>query len=120
MPSRSKCARRGSDADSEEEEEVVAVSSDSESEAERGAEADDDDEEYVADSCDEGGVEDGAEEAGDSDAGDGGRLLRGGRRGVAEPDEDRKSQNVDALVRYAVARPFRPICACPWWCIGAS
>ena len=110
MPSRSKSGRRGGDPD-EEDEEVVTVSSDSdesESEAERGAEADDDDDEYVADSGDEGGVEDEAGKGGDSDTGDGGRLLRGGRSGVAEPDEERKSQNVDALVRYALARPFGP------------
>ena len=71
--------------------------------------------EYVADSSDAGGVEDEAEEGGDSDdgGGDGGRPVRGGRRGAAEPDEERKSQNVDALVRYSPARPSRPMCACP-------
>ncbi|KAM0895635.1 hypothetical protein ACQ4PT_023723 [Festuca glaucescens] len=100
MPSRSRCGRHGGDAD-DDDYEVVTVSSDpdeSESEAERGAEADDDDE-YVADSSDGGGVEDEAEEGGDSDNGDGGRLFRGRQRGVEEPDEERKSQNVDALVR---------------------
>jgi DNA repair and recombination RAD54-like protein len=121
MPSRSRCGRRGADAD---DDEVVTVSSDpdeSESEPERGAEADDDDDEYVADSSDGGGVEDEAEEGGDSDNGDGGPLLRGGRRGVEEPDEERKSQNVDALVRYALARPFRPMCvSVSWWIIDAS
>ncbi|KAM3243970.1 hypothetical protein ACQJBY_055722 [Aegilops geniculata] len=105
MPSRSKRDRRGSDSEEEEEEEVVTLSSDpdeSESEAERAAEASDDgDDEYVADSSDAGGVEDEAEEGGDIDDGDGdgGRPVRGGRRGAAEPDEERKSQNVDALVR---------------------
>ncbi|KAM0926961.1 hypothetical protein ACQ4PT_003108 [Festuca glaucescens] len=101
MPSRSRCGRGGGDADDDDDYEVVTVSSDpdeSESEPERGADADDDDE-YVADSSDGGGVEDEAEEGGDSYNGDGGRLLRGGRRGVEEPDEERKSQNVDALVR---------------------
>ncbi|CAN6245995.1 unnamed protein product [Urochloa humidicola] len=103
MPSRSKHNR-------EEEEEIVAVSSDpdeSESEAERGAEADDDDDEYVGESSDAGGGDE-AEERGSSDSGeggdggghgDGGRPLQGGRRGVMAPDRERKSQNVDALVR---------------------
>ncbi|KAM0926962.1 hypothetical protein ACQ4PT_003108 [Festuca glaucescens] len=108
MPSRSRCGRGGGDADDDDDYEVVTVSSDpdeSESEPERGADADDDDE-YVADSSDGGGVEDEAEEGGDSYNGDGGRLLRGGRRGVEEPDEERKSQNVDALVREGVQFMF--------------
>ncbi|XP_066319606.1 DNA repair and recombination protein RAD54-like isoform X1 [Miscanthus floridulus] len=109
MPSRSQYNRRGSDGD---EDEIVAVSSDSEeseSEANRGAEADDDDE-YVGESSDAGGGDE-AEEAGSSDCGEGGdvdgddhdghgkRPLRGLRRGAAAPDKERKSQNVDALVR---------------------
>ncbi|CAL4967142.1 unnamed protein product [Urochloa decumbens] len=105
MPPRSKQNRLG--LDGEEEEEIVAVSSDpdeSGSEAERGAEADDDDEEYVGESSDAGGGDE-AEERGSSDGGDGGghgdggRPLQGGRRGVMAPDRERKSQNVDALVR---------------------
>lgn len=108
MPSRSKCNRR--DSDGEEEDGIVAVSSDpdeSEPEADRGAEADDEDAEYVGESSDAGSGDD-AEEGGSSDSGVGrdgdghghrGRSLRGLRRGVAAPDEDRKSQNVDALVR---------------------
>lgn len=116
MPSRSQYNRRGSDGD-EDEDEIVAVSSDSEeseSEGNRGAEADDDDDEYVGESSDAGGGDE-AEEAGSSDCGEGGdgdgddhdghgrRPLRGLRRGVAAPDKERKSQNVDALVRYALS-----------------
>jgi len=117
MPSRSQYNRRGSDGD---EDEIVAVSSDSEeseSEANRGAEADDDDDdEYVGESSDAGGGDE-AEEAGRSDCGEGGdvdgddhdghgkRPLRGLRRGAAAPDKERKSQNVDALVRYALTPP---------------
>ncbi|GJN22373.1 hypothetical protein PR202_gb09929 [Eleusine coracana subsp. coracana] len=107
MPSRSKYNRLGSDGE-EEEEGIVAVSSDtdeSESEADHAAGVDDDDE-YVESS--DAGDGDDVEEGGNSDSGeggdgdgktDGGRPLRGGRRGVAAPDEERKSQNVDALVR---------------------
>ncbi|GJM86938.1 hypothetical protein PR202_ga02842 [Eleusine coracana subsp. coracana] len=113
MPSKSKYNRLGSDGE-EEEEGIVAVSSDtdeSESEADRAAgvddDDDDDDDEYVEESSDVGGG-DYMEEGGSSDSGeggdgdgkaDGGRPLRGGRRGVAAPDKERKSQNVDALVR---------------------
>jgi DNA repair and recombination RAD54-like protein len=118
MPSRSQYNRRGSDGD---EDEIVAVSSDSEeseSEANRGAEADDD--EYVGESSDAGGGDE-AEEAGSSDCGEGGdvdgddhdghgrRPLRGLRRGAAAPDKERKSQNVDALVRYALTPSHQPL-----------
>lgn len=119
MPSRSQYNRRGSDGD-EDEDEIVAVSSDleeSESEANRGAEADDDDE-YVGESSDAGGGDE-AEEAGSSDCGEGGdgsghdghgrRPLRVLRRGVAAPDKERKSQNVDALVRYALTPSHQPL-----------
>jgi len=121
MPSRSQYNRRGSDGD---EDEIVAVSSDSEeseSEANRGAEADDDDaDEYVGESSDAGGGDE-AEEAGSSDCGEGGdvdgddhdghgkRPLRGLRRGAAAPDKERKSQNVDALVRYALTPSHQPL-----------
>ena len=114
MPSRSKRNRLGLDGEDEGEEEIAATSSDpddSESEAERGAEADDGDDEYVGESSDAGGG-DGAEERGSSDSGDGGgrgdggKPLRSGRRGVAAPDSERKSQNVDALVRYALMPSF--------------
>jgi len=118
MPSRSQYNRRGSDRD---EDEIVAVSSDSEeseSEANRGAEADDDDDdEYVGESSDAGGGDE-AEEAGSSEGGDvdgddhdghGKRPLRGLRRGAAAPDKERKSQNVDALVRYALTPSHQPL-----------
>ncbi|XP_025823979.1 DNA repair and recombination protein RAD54 isoform X2 [Panicum hallii] len=108
MPSRSKRNRLGLDGEEEEEEEEIATiqsdPNDSESEAERGAEADDDDDEYVGESSDAGGGDE-AEERGSSDSanggghGDGGKPLRSGRRGVMAPDRERKSQNVDALVR---------------------
>ncbi|WVZ73525.1 hypothetical protein U9M48_021822, partial [Paspalum notatum var. saurae] len=106
MPSRSKYSRRGSDGE-DEEDGTVALSSDpdeSDSEVDRGAEADDDDDEYVGESSDAGGRDE-AEEGGSSDGGDGdghrnsGRTLPGLRRGVAVPDKEMKSQNVDALVR---------------------
>nr|CAB3451170.1 unnamed protein product [Digitaria exilis] len=118
MPSRSKRNRLGLDGE-EEEDEIVAISSDSdesESEAERGAEEDDDDGEYVGESSDAGGGGDEGEEQGSSDSGgkggdgdgrgDGGRPLPGGRRGVMAPDRERKSQNVDALVREGVQFMF--------------
>ncbi|AQK75165.1 DNA repair and recombination protein RAD54 [Zea mays] len=106
MPSRSQYDRRGSDGD---EDEIISVPSDleeSESEANRGAEADDD--EYVGESSDASGGDE-AEEGGSSDCGEGWdgddhggnvrRPLRGLQRGVAAPDKEMKSQNVDALVR---------------------
>uniref|UniRef100_A0A0D9VLE4 DNA repair and recombination protein RAD54 n=1 Tax=Leersia perrieri TaxID=77586 RepID=A0A0D9VLE4_9ORYZ len=90
----------------EEEEEIVAVSSDadeSESESEVGSGAEEDDDEYVAESSDAaGGSGDGDEEVGGGDIGDGedgGRRVRSVRRGVTTPDQEIKSQNVDALVR---------------------
>ncbi|XP_062221914.1 DNA repair and recombination protein RAD54 [Phragmites australis] len=105
MPSRRKYNRPRSDV---EEEEIAAISSDPDEsglEAERGAGADDDDEEYVEESSD-AGTGDGAEEGCSSDSSEGcdgdrggGRPLRAGRRGVTAPDKERKSQNVDALVR---------------------
>ncbi|OEL32000.1 DNA repair and recombination protein RAD54 [Dichanthelium oligosanthes] len=117
MPSRSKHSRLDLDG---EEEEIVAISSEpdeSESEAERGAEADDDDDEYVGESSDAGGCDE-AEGQGSSDSGeggdgdghgDGGRPLRGGRRGVMAPDRERKSQNVDALVRGNLVVKRQPL-----------
>ncbi|KAJ1256270.1 hypothetical protein BS78_K054500 [Paspalum vaginatum] len=102
MPSRNKYSRRGNDGE-DEEDGIVALSSDpdeSDSEADRGAEADDDDE-YVGESSDSGGREE-AEEGGSSDRdghGNSVRPLPGLRRGVTVPDKERKSQNVDALVR---------------------
>ncbi|RLN09840.1 DNA repair and recombination protein RAD54 [Panicum miliaceum] len=105
MPSRSKRNRLGLDGEEEEEEGIAAIPSDpDDSEAERGAEADDGDDEYVGESSDAGGGDE-AEERGSSDNGDGGghgdggKPLRSGRRGVMAPDRERKSQNVDALVR---------------------
>ncbi|KAL6912084.1 hypothetical protein ACP4OV_000889 [Aristida adscensionis] len=111
MPPRSKYSCLGSDGEEEEEEDgVIAVSSDpdeSDSEADRGAGAGDDDDEYVGESSD-AGAGDGADEGGSSGSGSGGgeggdrgggRPSRGGRRGVTAPDRERKSQNVDALVR---------------------
>uniref|UniRef100_A0A0E0CRV4 DNA repair and recombination protein RAD54 n=1 Tax=Oryza meridionalis TaxID=40149 RepID=A0A0E0CRV4_9ORYZ len=109
MPSRSKCNRisRVADEEEEEEEEIVAVSSDadeSESESEVGSGAEEDDD-YVGESSDAAGGSgdgDGDEEGGRGDIGDGeggGRRVRSACRGVRAPDRERKSQNVDALVR---------------------
>jgi DNA repair and recombination protein RAD54 and RAD54-like protein len=116
MPSRSQYDRRGSDGD---EDEIISVPSDleeSESEANRGAEADDD--EYVGESSDASGGDE-AEEGGSSDCGEGWdgddhggnvrRPLRGLQRGVAAPDKEMKSQNVDALVRYALTPSHQPL-----------
>jgi DNA repair and recombination protein RAD54 and RAD54-like protein len=117
MLSRSKYSRPGSEAEEEGMVDVSSDSDDSESEADRAAGAEDDDnDEYVGESSDAGDGDD-VGEAGSTDSGEGGdgdgqgdgRLAsRGGRRRVAEPDKERKSQNVDALVRYDPTRPFRP------------
>jgi DNA repair and recombination protein RAD54 and RAD54-like protein len=118
MSSRSKYSRLGSEAE-EEEEAMVDVSSDSddsESEADRAAGADEGDDEYVGESSDAGDGDD-VEGVGSTDSGEGGdgdgqgdvrQASWGGRRRVAAPDKERKSQNVDALVRYDPTRPFRP------------
>ncbi|BAF10121.2 Os02g0762800 [Oryza sativa Japonica Group] len=114
MPSTSKCNRISRVADEEEEEEIVAVSSDadeSESESEVGSGAEEEDDDYVGESSDSAGGSgsgsgdgDGDEEGGRSDIGDGegeggGRRVRSACRGVRANDRERKSQNVDALVR---------------------
>uniref|UniRef100_J3LHD5 DNA repair and recombination protein RAD54 n=2 Tax=Oryza brachyantha TaxID=4533 RepID=J3LHD5_ORYBR len=108
MPSRSKCNRVADE--EEEDEEIVAVSSDAdESEPESAVgsgaeeEEEEDDDDYVGESSDAGGGSgDGDEEGGSGDIGDGedgGGRVRSARRGVTAPDLERKSQNVDALVR---------------------
>ncbi|EEC74047.1 hypothetical protein OsI_09041 [Oryza sativa Indica Group] len=114
MPSTSKCNRISRVADEEEEEEIVAVSSDadeSESESEVGSGAEEEDDDYVGESSDAAGGSgsgsgdgDGDEEGGRGDIGDGegeggGRRVRSACRGVRANDRERKSQNVDALVR---------------------